>query len=392
MVNLVFVTCPPDRANEIASHLLTQRVCACVSIVPAVTSRYWWEGSLESAEESLLIVKCDAELVDTVVEKVKEVHPYQVPEVIAIGVEGGNRDYLDWVKSAPRTGGSAPQPSAAAPKPASPFAALEEIDKAFTPAVGANTMAMVSAGAVPVARGHGAEGLSPSETFRQILASVAAPAPEVREHIGRMKIVMLGPPGAGKGTQAKLLAGRYGLRHISPGDIILKAIRGGTEFGKRAREFTEAGKLVPDEQVNAVVEQYLGALGEAGCVLDGHPRTLAQAEKLAEKVNIDFVFYINAPQEVLIDRLTKRSYCDCGASYGPARPPARASICDVCGGKLYQREDDQPRHVLTRLDEYNSKTRELLRFYRAKLRPLDASRSMGEVFKDLCRLLEKPGS
>ena len=391
MVKLVYVTCPPDRANEVANHLLKERVCACVTIVPAVTSRYWWEGALETAEESLLIVKCDGELLDTVVEKVKEVHPYQVPEVVAVDVDGGNRDYLEWVKSAPGTGGSAPEPSPEAAEGASPFAALEEIDKAFTPAVNANTMAMVAAGAVPAARGPGARTPSASETFQQILASVPAPAPEVREHVGRMKVVMLGPPGAGKGTQAKLLAARYGLRHISPGDIILKAVRGNTEFGKRAREFTQEGKLLPDEQVNAMVEQYLEALGEAGCVLDGFPRTLAQAESLAKKIKIGIVFYVNAPQEVLIERLTKRNYCDCGASYGPARPAARAGICDVCGGKLYQREDDQPRHVLTRLDEYNSKTRELLRFYRALLRPVDAAETMGEVFTHLCRLLEKSG-
>jgi len=357
--------------------------------VPAVESRYWWEGSLETAEESLLIIKCDGELVDTVVEKVKEVHPYEVPEILALAVEGGNRDYLDWVRSAARTGGNAPAPSPEGARQSTPFAALEELDKSFTPAVGPNTMAMVAAGAVPTSRAPGAGALSPSETFRQILASMPAPAPEVRERVGRMRVVMLGPPGAGKGTQAKLLAGRYGLRHISPGDIILKAVRGGTEFGKRVGEFTRAGKLVPDEEVNAVVHQYLGALGEAGCVLDGFPRTLAQAEDLAGGIRPDFVFYINAPQEVLIERLTKRSYCDCGAAYGPARMSARAGICDVCGGKLYQREDDQPRHVLTRLDEYNVKTRELLRFYRDKLRPVDASLSMGEVFKQICRLLEK---
>ncbi|HOX05563.1 MAG TPA: nucleoside monophosphate kinase [Planctomycetota bacterium] len=402
MVRVVLVTCPPERASEIAGHLLTQRVCACVNILPSITSRYWWEGRLESAEESLLIIKCDAAQVDAVVAQVKEVHPYEVPEVVALPVDGGNRDYLDWVRSAPRTGGAAPKPSpdaqpavpASTPAPApaqddSPFAALEEIDRAFTPAVGANTMVMVAAGAVPAPKPGRVQSLSPSEAFRQILGSVPEPSAEVRARAGRLRIVLIGPPGAGKGTQAKLLAARYGLRHISPGDIILKAVRGGTEFGRRAQEYTKAGRLVPDEEVNALVQQYLGALGESGCVLDGFPRTLAQAESLAATMKPDCVFYINAPQEVLIDRLTKRSYCDCGAAYGPARPPAKAGVCDVCGGKLFQRDDDQPRHVLTRLDEYNSKTRELLRFYRDRLRPVDASQTMGDIFRQLCKLLEK---
>jgi adenylate kinase len=394
VIRVVLVTCPPDRASEIAGHLLKERVCACVNIVPAVTSRYWWEGQLESAEESLLIIKCDADQVELLVHKVKDVHPSQVPEIIALPVEGGNRDYLAWVTSAPHTGGDAPTqaPSPeAADRDASPFAALEEIDRAFTPSVGANTMAMVAAGSSIAPRPGRKEPLSPSEAFKQILASVPDPAPDVRERVTRMKVILLGPPGAGKGTQSKLLATRYGLRHISPGDIILKAVRGGTALGKRTQEFAKAGRLVPDEEVNALVQQYLGALGPAGCVLDGFPRTLSQAESLSGSIKPDGVFYINAPQEVLIDRLTKRSYCDCGAAYGPARPPAKAGTCDVCGGKLFQRDDDQPRHVLTRLDEYNAKTRELLRFYRAQLRPIDASQTMGEVFRQLCKLLEKAG-
>ena len=394
MIKVVLVTCPPDRATEIAGHLLKERVCACVSIVPSVTSRYWWEGQLESAEESLLIIKCEADLVDTVVHKVKDVHPSRVPEIIALPVEGGNRDYLAWVSSAPRTGGDAPTPAPVAgseDKQDSAFAALEEIDRAFTPAVGANTMAMVAAGSVVAPKPGRKEPVSPSEAFKQILASVPEPAPDVRERVGRMKVILLGPPGAGKGTQSKLLATRYGLRHISPGDIIFKAVRGGTALGKRTQEFAKAGRLVPDEEVNALVQQYLGALGPAGCVLDGFPRTLSQAESLSGSIKPDCVFYINAPQEVLIDRMTKRSYCDCGAAYGPARMPAKAGACDVCGGRLFQREDDQPRHVLTRLDEYNSKTRELLRFYRAQLRPIDASQTMGEIFRQLCKLLEKSG-
>jgi adenylate kinase len=301
-------------------------------------------------------------------------------------VEGGNLDYLDWVRSAARAGSGG-----AGDKSAPPFATREEVTEALSapPArSGERGAAMAAAGAVPVAKAAGSGGLAPSESFKKLLTSMPPPAAEVHERVGNLKIALLGPPGVGKGTQAKLLSARYGLKHVSVGDIILKAVRGGTAFGQRAREFTQSGKLVPDEEVVALVRQYLSALGGGGCVLDGFPRTLAQAQALADD-QPDFVFYLNAPQEVLIDRLTKRNYCDCGAAYGPGRAPLRAGVCDECGGKLYQREDDQPRHVLTRLDEYNSKTRELLRFYRDRLRPVDGSLSPGEVFKQVCKLLEK---
>ncbi len=369
MVKIIFVTCPPERANEIASHLLSQRVCACVSVVPGVESRYWWEGQLETAQESLLIIKCAAELVDTVVEKVKEVHPYQVPEVVALTVEGGNPDYLAWVCGDPRVGGEAMRGMP-------PFASRQEVTAA--------ALAPGKVAAAPKPATAPAKAAKPAPA-----GDLPAPDEEVRERVGMMKVILLGPPGVGKGTQAKMLAKRYGLKHISTGDLFLKAVRGGTDLGKEVRKYTIAGKLVPDGTTNIMVKKELGEVKETGYILDGFPRTLAQAESLAESEQMDHVFYLNAPQEVLISRLTKRFYCDCGDSYGPDRPPAVQGLCDSCGGMLYQREDDKPRNVLTRLEEYNSKTRELLRFYRDKLHPVDGSLRAGEVTRQLCKQLEK---
>jgi len=366
MVKIIFVTCPPDRANELASHLLSQRVCACVSAVPGVESRYWWEGQLETAQESLLVIKCASELVDTVIEKVKEVHPYQVPEVLVLPVEGGNPDYLAWVRGDPRVGGEAMRGMP-------PFASRREVtDAALAPRKAAGAAKAAKTAAAPAARN-----------------GLAVPDDEVRGKVGRMKVILLGPPGVGKGTQAKALAKRFGLKHISTGDLFLKAVRGGTDLGKEVKKYTTAGKLVPDGTTNIIIKKELDEVRETGYILDGFPRTLAQAESLAESEKIDFVFYLNAPQEVLISRLTKRFYCDCGDSYGPEHPPAVEGLCDSCGGMLYQREDDKPKNVLTRLEEYNSKTRELLRFYRDKLHPVDGSLRAGEVTSQLCRQLEK---
>jgi adenylate kinase len=370
-VKIVFVTCPPDRAGEIASHLLSQKVCACVSAVPGLESRYWWEGQLETAQESLLIVKCADELVETVIEKVKEVHPYQVPEVVAFSIEAGNPDYLAWVRGDPRVGGEQMRGMP-------PFASRREVTEA---ALAPGKVAAAPKAAAPKA----------AAPAKPEAAGVALPgaSDEVRDRVHAMKIVLLGPPGVGKGTQSKLLAKRYGLRHISTGDVFLKAIRGGTQLGKEVQKYTMSGKLVPDGTTNIIVKKELAEARESGYVLDGFPRTLAQAESLAESEEIDHVFYINAPQEVLISRLTKRFYCDCGDSYGPDRAPAVEGLCDSCGGMLYQREDDKPRNVLTRLEEYNSKTRELLRFYRTKLHPVDGSQSVDEVTKQICKQLEK---
>jgi adenylate kinase len=403
MVKIVLVTCPPDRANEIAGHLLRERVCACVSVVPAVQSRYWWEGELETAEESLLIVKCASDLVDTVVEKVKEVHPYKVPEIVALPTEGGNLDYLSWVREAPRTGGASEgskeraRPAAGAARKAEVataedfFAALEKLPGGAAKPADRKT-AMAAAGAVPLTRPASEAPALRAGAVTQFISAMPAAPKEVRETVGKMRIVLLGPPGAGKGTQARLLAARYGMQHLSAGDIIIREVRSGTSFGQRVQQFTKTGHLVPDEEVNAIILKSIGALGDnAGFVLEGFPRTPAQAQALEAAARPDFVFYINAPQEVLIDRLTKRSYCDCGASFGPSKQPARAGICDECGSKLYQREDDQPRHVLTRLDEYNVKTRELLRFFRDRLRPVDGSLALAEVHRQMCRHLERSG-
>jgi adenylate kinase len=366
MVKVVLVSCPADRAGEISSHLLSQKVCACVGVIPEIESRYWWQGQIETSRESLLVIKCAAELVEQVIEQVREVHPYEVPEVVALPVEAGNPDYLAWVRGDPRVGGEPMR--GLSPAESQGPAARREAPRA---AAGQNRPQAAAAG-------EGASGGGAGQP----------PDPATRERVGAVRIVLLGPPGVGKGTQAKMLAKRYGLRHISTGDLFLKAIRGGTQLGKEIEQFAMAGKLVPDGTTNIIMKKELEEERDSGYVLDGFPRTLAQAEALAESEDIDCVFYINAPQEVLISRLTERFYCDCGDSYGPDHPPAVEGLCDSCGGMLYQREDDKPRNVLTRLEEYNSKTRELLRFYRSKLHPIDGSQSIAEVAGEICAQLE----
>jgi len=181
-------------------------------------------------------------------------------------------------------------------------------------------------------------------------------------------LILLGPPGAGKGTQAKRLESAYGFPQISTGDMLRDARERGTELGREAAEYMDAGELVPDEVVNGIVEERLTRDDVAdGFVLDGFPRTVEQAEALVEmETPIDAVLNIEVPEEEVIRRLSGRLNCKgCGALYHEEfDPPAEKGVCDECGGALHQREDDRPEVIRERLEEYRNKTKPLVSFYR----------------------------
>lgn len=172
-----------------------------------------------------------------------------------------------------------------------------------------------------------------------------------------MRLILLGPPGAGKGTQAQLIAGRVGLAHIATGDMFREAVRQGTELGKLAQSYMDRGALVPDDVTIRMLLERIGQPdAERGFMLDGFPRNLAQAEALdralaAEGKAIDRVLLIQVSDDELVRRLSGRWLCrQCGAVYHEQNnPPARAGVCDRCGGDLYQRDDDRPETVRTRL-------------------------------------------
>ncbi|ACM60819.1 adenylate kinase [Caldicellulosiruptor bescii] len=189
-----------------------------------------------------------------------------------------------------------------------------------------------------------------------------------------MRLILLGAPGAGKGTQAEYLSKRFSIPHISTGDILRENVKNETELGKKAKEYMDKGLLVPDEIVIEIVKDRLSKEDcKNGFLLDGFPRTIAQAEaldKVLEELGqkIDKVLNIEVPDEKILERMSGRRICkNCGASFHVIyRPPQKEGVCDVCGGELYQREDDKEETVKKRLEVYHAQTQPLIDYYKAK--------------------------
>lgn len=205
-----------------------------------------------------------------------------------------------------------------------------------------------------------------------------------------MRLILLGPPGAGKGTQAKRLTERFSIPQISTGDILRAAVKEGTPLGKTAQEYMQSGKLVPDSVVIGIIEERLGERDcEGGFMLDGFPRTVPQADALKEVlakkgIAVDHVVSIDVPNEELVIRLTGRRTCkSCGFGFHVAfDPPKAPGVCDRCGGELFQRDDDKEETIRARLKVYGDQTAPLIAYYRdAKiLRPIDGTGNMEEIF------------
>ena len=212
-----------------------------------------------------------------------------------------------------------------------------------------------------------------------------------------MKIIMLGAPGAGKGTQAKMIAEKCGIPHISTGDIFRANIKNGTELGAKAKEYMDKGLLVPDELVcDLVVDRIQQADCEKGYILDGFPRTIPQAEALKAALNaieqkLDYAIDIDVPDENIINRMSGRRACvGCGATYHVVFNPTKVEgKCDVCGESLILRDDDKPETVKKRLDVYHTQTQPLIDFYSARkvLVEVDGTQSMDKVFEDIMKIL-----
>lgn len=212
-----------------------------------------------------------------------------------------------------------------------------------------------------------------------------------------MNLVLMGLPGAGKGTQAEKIVAKYSIPHISTGDMFRAAMKEGTELGLKAKSFMDAGQLVPDEVTIGIVRERLSKSDcSKGFLLDGFPRTVAQAEALEEMLadlnkKIDYVINIDVDQSILMERLTGRRICKkCGATYHLVfNPPAVEGICDRCGGELYQRADDNEETVQNRLDVNIQQTQPLLSFYeeRGYLRNINGQQDINVVFQDIEELL-----
>lgn len=212
-----------------------------------------------------------------------------------------------------------------------------------------------------------------------------------------MKIVLLGPPGAGKGTQAKSISNRYSIPHISTGDIFRKNISEETPLGIEAKQYIDNGQLVPDEvTINMVKDRLTWEDCKNGYLLDGFPRTVAQAEALQEFLEsrdekLDTALCIEVPSSFILERMTGRRVClSCGASYHiKFNSPAVEGVCDVCGDNIIQRKDDVEETVKERLDVYERQTQPLIDFYKEKnlLSTVDGTKAINEVFEGICNIL-----
>lgn len=214
-----------------------------------------------------------------------------------------------------------------------------------------------------------------------------------------MKIVMLGAPGAGKGTQAIKIADKYDIPHISTGDIFRANIKGGTELGQKAKSYIDKGELVPDEvTIGMLLDRIAQDDCKNGYVLDGFPRTIPQAESLTEALKsqgdrIDFALNIDVPDEAIIKRMSGRRACPkCGATYHIVyAAPKTENICDKCGTELIIRSDDKPETVKDRLNVYHQQTEPLIAYYKTAgvLREVDGTQELPKVFEDVVAILSE---
>jgi len=214
-----------------------------------------------------------------------------------------------------------------------------------------------------------------------------------------VKIVLLGPPGAGKGTQAKSISNKYSIPHISTGDIFRKNISKNTPLGVEAKSYMDKGQLVPDEvTINMVKDRLVQDDCNDGYLLDGFPRTVIQADALNNFLiergeQLDTSLLIKVPNEFILERMTGRRVCpSCGASYHVKfNPPTNEGKCDLCGSEVMQRKDDTVETVKERLDVYQRETQPLIEFYSEKelLSAVDGTKAINEVFRGICEILGK---
>jgi adenylate kinase len=204
-----------------------------------------------------------------------------------------------------------------------------------------------------------------------------------------MKLSMFGPPGAGKGTIAKMLVSKFSIPQLSTGDLLRAAVKDQTELGKQAKTFMDKGELVPDEVVIGLIKERIE--NEQGYILDGFPRTLPQAEALDKIVQLDKVINLAVSDDIIVKRLSNRRTCkQCGAIFNIITvPPKEEGKCDKCSGELFQRDDDQEVSIRNRLEVYKNQTEPLIGFYKEKgiIADIDSSRTPQEIFEDCVKVL-----
>jgi len=211
-----------------------------------------------------------------------------------------------------------------------------------------------------------------------------------------MRVILLGPPGCGKGTQAEIICKNFEIPHISTGDILRDNVKRGTEIGSRAKSFMDLGSLVPDEIIIGMIKDRFSEDDcKNGFLLDGFPRTIAQAEALDKllkkmKIHLDYIINIDVPDENIINRISKRLSCsNCGDVYNLMfKKPKKEMVCDSCGFMLHQRDDDKEEVIRNRLEVYRKQTAPLIQYYNKKIMNVDGEQSINEVTKDILKILK----
>lgn len=213
-----------------------------------------------------------------------------------------------------------------------------------------------------------------------------------------MNLILLGAPGAGKGTQAKSIVDKYGIPQISTGDMLREAVKKGTDLGKKAKEYMDKGELLPDEVVIGIVKERLKQDdAQKGFILDGFPRTIKQAEELDKilselNLQLDAVINVAVPEDEVVRRIVNRRSCrDCGAVYHLIyKPPKEEGKCDYCGGELYQRDDDKEATVRDRYNVYRQQTEPLIEYYSKQglVKNVDGTKNIDEVTQDVMKIVD----
>lgn len=208
-----------------------------------------------------------------------------------------------------------------------------------------------------------------------------------------MRIIVFGPPGSGKGTQAKLIEKKFSLKHIALGDVFRKTAREKTELGKKIKNYIDKGKFVPDALVVRIVKKILEEKKLKSFVFDGFPRNIFQAKEAEKFLKADIAIYLNVSDKEIIKRLSSRRQCKkCNTIYGLENPPKKKGICDKCHSVLYQRKDDKPAIIKKRILIYHKQTKPLINFYEKEgiLRRINAEQNIKKTFSDVSKILNKP--
>jgi uncharacterized protein involved in tolerance to divalent cations/adenylate kinase family enzyme len=364
-LKIVFVTCPEEEAKNIAREVVRERLAAGATVVPGASSTFWWKSGIQNELEAVIIIRTEEHLLSKLLEQIRVLHPYEVPEVLAVDAFSVNPAYSQWLK--------------------------EELGSGRRPPSGAQIAAAQQAAPQQAP----AQQAAPRPAGQQAITSKTVRTETITDFlkvasVNPIKIVLIGPPGAGARSMGARIARKLMWTVFAPVEkLVTEAGFGGSP---------DSGDLISDDKILKLAEPELANV-KAGGVVVGFPRTHAQADALAKVWGRpDVVFLLNLTRDQSVKRLKMRLSCNCGKTYGPGLPPRRAGICDACGNRLFHRKDDFAEEaVIKRYNVWNDVTKPLLlSTYVSEVYPIEASANYDTVLKEISKaltnkLVEKTG-